>query len=146
MRLAALPDDGWELDSAEERHRRNPDSFWIPPAGERASLRRGQGAKLIFLIEGVEEDGSVSVQGERMWVVVAGRRDDCYVGILVNESSLVESGEEEYLVVGAEIPFGPEHVIDIDEPPAGYAAEWLAKEPARQWPPPCDEPGGSWME
>jgi hypothetical protein len=142
MRLAKLPDDGWELDSAEERHRLNPDSFRIPPAAERASLTRGQGAKLVFLIEGVEEDGTVCVHGERMWVVVAGRRAGCYVGILVNEPAEVESGEEEYLVVGAEIPFGPEHVIDIDEPPAEYAAEWLVKEPARHWPPPSDEPVG----
>jgi hypothetical protein len=135
MRLATLEQDCWELASGEERHRENPDGFWILPRSERESLHRGQGAKLIFLIEGEEDDGSTTAQGERMWVLVSERRGSIYLGILDNEPALVEGGGDWHLVRGAEIPFRAEHIIDIEDPPPGYAAERLAEPPARRWPP-----------
>ena len=71
MRLASFERDFWELRSGEVSHREHPDKFWLPPLAQRQHLQRGQAAKLIFEIEGEEEDGSVTVQGERMWVIVA---------------------------------------------------------------------------
>jgi hypothetical protein len=58
----------WKLQSAEKSHRRSPNTFFIPSHEARSNLRRGQAPKLIFDIEGTNEDGSVVVSGERMWV------------------------------------------------------------------------------
>lgn len=38
----------WELESAEGRHARSPDTFWIPPAHRRDRVAPGQGVKLLF--------------------------------------------------------------------------------------------------
>lgn len=113
MRLAAISTDFWELRNGEVAHASAPDTFWLPPKDNRRSLVRGQAAKLIFDIEGVTEQGDVEVQGERMWVIVAERVEDLYIGILDNQPALLEPSEDTYLCFGAEIPFGPEHVIDI---------------------------------
>lgn len=133
MRLAALERDGWTLRSAEEAHRLHPGTFWIPPREQRRDLQRGMAAKLLFEIEGRNADGTVSVQGERMWVIVSERVGDAYVGILVNQP-LVEPEAEVYLGPGAEIPFLPEHVSDIDQPPVDAVASHLGQAPARRWP------------
>ena len=134
MRLPNLKTDYWELRSAEESHRKHPDTFGIPPLEERQNLRRGQAAKLIFDIEGQDEDGNVSIQGERMWVVVVGKEDDYYIGILDNQPALFEPADNLYLCFGAEIPFLPEHVSDIAEPPAEYVEWQLGQPPEREWP------------
>lgn len=135
MRLASRDRDFWELRSGEKSHEQNPDSFWIPPRAERENLRRGQGVRLIFDIEAVDEDGHVEIQGERMWVLVAERRGDVYIGILDNEPASLEPAEDVYLCRGAEIAFLPEHVIDIDEPPVEYVEHRLTPAPTRRWPP-----------
>jgi hypothetical protein len=75
MRLARRENDYWELLSAEDSHQSNLDTFAIPSLEEREGLKRGQAAKRIFDIEGVE-GGQVLVQGERMWVIVAERIGD----------------------------------------------------------------------
>ena len=138
MRLASIERDYWQLRSGEASHRANPDSFWIPALAERESLQRGQAVRLIFDIEGEDEDGTVQVQGERMWVIVSERRDGTYVGILDNAPALLEVSDETYLRQGAEVPFLPEHVIDIDRPPAEYVEWRLSQPPARVWPPEGD--------
>ena len=132
MRLATRERDLFELSSGEAAHARNPEKFWIPDRVAREGLRRGQAAKLVFEIEG-EEDGHVMIQGERMWVIVAERVDDLYVGILDNEPC-IEPADDVYLRQGAEIPFAAEHVIDIDEPPEDYWQQRLAATPTRTWP------------
>ncbi len=38
------------------------------------------------------------------------------------------------LCMGAELPFLPEHVIDIGDPPAEYVEWQLGQEPERRWP------------
>src|SRR5687768_992267 len=110
MRLPTLERDFWALRSGEESHCANPEKFWIPPAEERRNLKRGNGARLIFDIEVEDEDGSIVVNGERMWVIVAERVGKQYIGILDNKPATFEPSDSAYLCFGAEIPFGPEHV------------------------------------
>jgi hypothetical protein len=133
MRLPTLERDFWTLRSGEESHRAHPDKFWIPPAEERRNLQRGKAARLIFDIE-ADDDGKVVVNGERMWVVVAERVGNLYVGILDNKPATFEPSESAYLCFGAEIPFAPEHVIDIGDPPADYVEWQLGQKPERVWP------------
>jgi hypothetical protein len=133
MRLATRACDYWELRSAEESHRRNPESFWIPPLDVRQNLRRGQAARLIFDIE-LDEDGKVVVQGERMWVVVSEKVGDTYIGILDNKPASFERGDSVYLCFGAEVPFRAEHVIDTADPPQDYVDWQLGQAPERTWP------------
>lgn len=134
MRLATLREDGWELRSAEEAHARSPSTFWIPELDRRRGLRRGQGVKLLFDVQTPSPRGSVEVSGERMWVVVADRVGERFLGRLVTEPACVPDGEAHYLRVGAEIPFGMEHVADIDDPPDVYANRILTGSPTRRWP------------
>jgi hypothetical protein len=134
MRFPSLKEDYWELRSGEASQMANPDKFWLPPREERENLKRGQSIKLIFEIEGENEDGSVEVLGERMWVIVSEIHDGYYIGILDNPPALIEGAEDVYLCFGAEIPFRPEHVIDIADPPPDYVEWKLSKEPERKWP------------
>lgn len=133
MRLPDLKTDSWALRSGEAAHRANPETFWIPPSEQRHGLQRGQAARLIFDIQ-VEEDGRAVVQGERMWVIVAERCGEGYIGILDNQPASFEPGEDVYLCYGAEVPFLPEHVIDIARPPSEYVEWQLSQEAERRWP------------
>jgi hypothetical protein len=134
MRLAKLESDFWQLRSGEDAHRAAPDTFWIPALRRRESLKRGQAAKLIFEIEATEPDGTVSSQGERMWVIVAEKIGDIFIGRLANQPVCLEPSDDAYLGIGAEVPFRAEHVIDIDDPPPEYGEGQLAQLPARRWP------------
>ena len=134
LRLPTLAKDGWSLRSGEAAHQAHPDSFWIPPLAERRGLQRGQLAKLIFEIEAEDDAGNPEVNGERMWVMVTERIGEHYIGILDNQPATFEASDEEYLVPGAEVPFLPEHVIDIDTAPEEYVVERLAAAPTRRWP------------
>lgn len=134
MRLPTLQRDAWTLRSGEESHRASPDKFWIPPAEERHDLQRGKAAKLIFDIEVGDENGDVVVKGERIWVIVAERVGDLYIGILDNQPASFEPSDEAYLCFGAEIPFGPEHVVDVADPPTDYVQWQLGQKPERTWP------------
>jgi uncharacterized protein YegJ (DUF2314 family) len=107
MQLAKLESDCWQLLSGEEMHHAHPDRFWIPPLQQRESLKRGQAAKLAFEIEGEEEDGTVSIMGERMWVIVAERIGDIFIGILDNQPVCLEPSDEAYLRFWAECRFAP---------------------------------------
>lgn len=133
MRMATFADDYWQLRSGEELHRQQPDTFWIPPLADRQSLQRGQAARLIFDIEGEEEDGSVGVQGERMWVIVSERVGDTYIGILDSQPASLDPADGVYLRFGAEVPFRAENVIDIAQPPAEYVEWQLRQPPERVW-------------
>jgi hypothetical protein len=133
VRLATLEKDYWTLRSGEASHRAAPETFWIPSAEERCNLQRGQGARLIFDIQSIDGNGTIEVNGERMWVIVRGRIDDIYFGVLDSDPATIESTEETYLVCGAEVPFLAEHVIDIDTPPREYAEAKLLRTPTRSW-------------
>ena len=134
MRLATVEHDFWELLSGEESHREHPETFRIPPREQRESLQCGQAARLIFAIEGEEEDGKVSVQCERMWVIVAEKVGDVYIGILDNQPACLGRSYDVYLRFGAEVPFRAEHVIDIGQPPDEYVEWQLGQPPDRVWP------------
>jgi hypothetical protein len=89
---------------------------------------------LIFDIESEDDAGNVVVNGERMWVTVSERIGDYYIGILENQPASIEPSESVYLCMGAEVPFLPEHVIDIIDPPADFVEWQLSQEPSRKWP------------
>jgi hypothetical protein len=134
MRAPTLERDGWRLDSGEERSLATPDTFTIPPREVRENLRPGDLAQLIFEIACEEEDGSVELQGERMWVLVVEGDHHGYLGILSNRPISVSEDSEFYLIWGAEIPFWPEHVIDVTEPEPEFVAKVMGKAPTRLWP------------
>lgn len=133
MRLARLDADGWELRSAEEAHAQNPTTFWIPALEQRKALQRGLAVKLLFDIRVPDYDDLDETSGERMWVVVSDRMGERYLGRLVTPPASLEGNDEHYLRVGAEIPFGVEHIADIDDPPEAYATRILATPPAQRW-------------
>ncbi len=114
LRLATLDEDGWELDSGVARHEESPETFRIPGETARTNLTRGQAVKLIFLVQSTGPDGEPIV-GERMWVQVWGKEGDYYRGVLDNEPATTTM-----LALGQELWFGPEHVIDIGEPPEDH--------------------------
>ena len=67
-----------------------------------------------------------------MWVLVAERLGGGYIGILDSQPASVERSDNVYLCFGAEIPFFPEHVIDIADPPAEYVEWQLSQPPERR--------------
>ena len=133
MRLPSLETDYWQLRSAEQSHADAPDTFQIPSLDKRNSLKRGDAAKLIFDIEAEDESGRPVVGGERMWVIVAERIGEFYVGVLDSKPSL-EPSDGVYLRFGAEVPFLAEHVIEIGHPPSEYSEWQLGQSPECSWP------------
>lgn len=133
MRLPTLDADGWELRSADAAHAQNPTTFWIPSLEHRKALQPGQAVKLLFDIRVPGDDDGMEPSGERMWIVVSNRIGNRYIGRLVTQPASLEDHEDHYLQVGAVIPFGVEHVTDIDDPPEGYARSILATPPTRYW-------------
>jgi hypothetical protein len=98
------------LEDGEQRHLAAPESFPIPSAAQRARLRPGDLAKLIFRIT---HDGTVDV--ERMWVRVdhvlppdPGHASGHYLGTLDNRP--VCTGE---FGPGTIVRFHARHVIGI---------------------------------
>jgi hypothetical protein len=108
---------GWTLVSAEDRHAAHPGTFEIPPREIREALEPGQAAKLLFDIE-IRKGGRVVDRGvDRMWVIVRARTGGRYVGVLDSDPGLAEGLR---LRPGDEILFGPEHVVETDNPPRSY--------------------------
>ena len=105
--MPTLEDDGWELESAEERHAAAPATFHIPSAQERRSLGLGQMVKLLFLFMN-EENGKPIIDCERMWVTVTAETHGRYTGRLESLPST-----SSVLQVGHVVEFGPEHVSAI---------------------------------
>lgn len=134
MRMPSLDHDSWQLPSGEDRHRRYPDTFWIPAVESRQQLKRGDAVKLIFEIALTDEDGTMDVSTERMWVIVVERVGNAYIGILDNQPATVAPSDDGYLRFGAEIPFTAEHVIAIATPPSEYVEWQLGQPPDRAWP------------
>ena len=135
MRLANFKEDYWELRSGEKSHQEHPDTFWIPDLSDRKSLKRGDAAKLIFDIECEDENGKITIEGERIYVIVSEVVGDKYIGILDSQPACIDKDQGGvYLGFGVEIPFSPEHVIDIDRPPEDYIEWQLGQSPERTWP------------
>jgi hypothetical protein len=113
LREPTLETDFWELASAEHRNRRSDGAFWIPPIEDRAALRHGDLAMLLFRMQTEDEDGVPEVPEERMWVLVTETPDHGrFLGRLINQPASVDS-RSHYLTLGAEIPFRTEHVVEI---------------------------------
>ena len=91
------------MESAVARVAEVGESFEIPPAEIRRSIKPGEIAKLLFWLP--TTDGPFC---ERMWVEVTETTKAGYVGRLLNEP---ESPGE--LEAGAVIAFGPDHVAAV---------------------------------
>ena len=126
--------DYWALISGEDRHCSAPDTFWIPPIENRQGLKFGDAAKLIFEIEAEDECGQVSREYERMWVVVSEVRPQYIIGRLTNTPMVCNENSGFYLMQDVEVPFLPEHVIDIDRPPKAYLDALFSEPPKKTWP------------
>ncbi|WP_294220126.1 hypothetical protein [uncultured Shimia sp.] len=133
IRAPSLATDFWELESGEDRHAATPETFWLPNEAVRKSLERGTAAKLIFMIKTKNENGQSEISTERMWVVVSETVGDLYIGRLTNQPATVERDDNMYLQVDCEVPFGPEHVIDTDDPPQDFIDHLFAEPPAKCW-------------
>ncbi len=57
---------------------------------------------------------------DRMWVIVKGRTDGGYVGLLDSDPGIAENLR---LREGDSISFGPEHICAIGNPPREYVTE-----------------------
>jgi hypothetical protein len=110
-RLAQFDVDGWELESAEDRHASSPESFWIPELIARQSLGVGQLAQLLFQIVGADGEGNPELNVERMWVEVEGREGELYFGRLRNQPASIDEGQG--LDYESPVSFRPEHIMDI---------------------------------
>lgn len=106
--LTSLDSEGWMIDDGEVAHAESPESFWIPPLEERASLYPGDLAKIRFYIRVEDEAGVIEDCGERMWVEIVGKIDDWYRGLLDNQPHCTDA-----INPGFEVWFEPRHVVDI---------------------------------
>lgn len=106
--MATLELDGWELESAEERHAQAPHRFQIPSSEERTTLQAGQRVQLLFLLLESGADPNDPIMCERMWVTVNQASSTGYVGTL--DSMPVSS---DALQPGDQIEFGPQHVCSV---------------------------------
>lgn len=132
-REPCLEADLWELASAEDRHARYGDRFWIPPIEDRRALKLGDLAHLLFVIQGEDEHGGVEITQERMWVLVTGVRPvGRLLGRLVNQPDCVDP-RRHYLTPGAEVPFRIEHIIDIRRWEQPDIDDFLANTLHRRW-------------
>ena len=105
--MATIDTDGWELESAEERHRAAPEKFEIPSLSERSRLEVGSMVQLLVLLGGCDDAGTF-IQCERLWVTVQELAAAGYIGRL--ESLPVTS---DVLQPGASIAFEPHHVSSV---------------------------------
>jgi hypothetical protein len=105
--MPTLSRDGWELESAEDRHARDPGQFEIPGREERTDLRPGARVVLLFRFR-QPGDGDESTSCEKMVVCIDGIAGAMYEGVLESQpvtSRALQSGER--------VKFGPEHVATI---------------------------------
>ena len=100
----------WRLESAEERNREHPDSFFIPAREEREALAVGARVQLLF--DPVVPDGPA----ERMWVTIDERVGTGYRGELENQPVNLTD-----LDAGDAVEFSPEHVATILYPAGALA-------------------------
>jgi hypothetical protein len=103
-------EDGWCLEDGEERHAESPETFLIPDLAVRRILQPGDYAQLIFRIAVRDPDDPEAV--ERMWVIIRERTPIGYYGILANSPASIL--ENDTFWRGAEIPFEPRHIIDVE--------------------------------
>ncbi|WP_052754341.1 hypothetical protein [Calothrix sp. 336/3] len=144
MRLANLNYDLWQLLQPEEftadavvgsvatKNQRSPAA--IPYVTGEKILKRGESALLMFRIQPTPEEMRPGMMGriQRMWVAIAERCGDHYIGILNSHPAGNYTNRDFYLSPGAEIPFLPHHIIDIDRPPWGFDIETVLQTDTRR--------------
>jgi glyoxylase-like metal-dependent hydrolase (beta-lactamase superfamily II) len=106
--VQVAPGVTYVLEDGEKSHQQYPDTFEIPSKEERQNLKAGQTVKLMFRITA---DGKT--QTERMWVIVKGKQQGGYLGILDNDPVCTQKMRS-----GVEVRFEPRHVISIYGDPA----------------------------
>ncbi|KQN06446.1 hypothetical protein ASE78_15945 [Sphingomonas sp. Leaf25] len=84
---------------------------------------------MIFRISVDNSEEPVAV--ERMWVVVRERIPGGYLGVLDNEPDSI--GKTDEFWVGTELPFRPEHIINIEDRDAA-SMSLATEEPRTRWP------------
>lgn len=87
------------LESGVARNLSHPESFEIPSAVEKDSLRPGDSVKLIWSV--------VRAPGERMWVEITHREGNRFEGSLRNDPLFVHAA------FGDVVTFEGDHIIDI---------------------------------
>lgn len=144
MDLPTLNRDLWQLLQPEEliadaavgaNHQRSPAA--IPYATGNKILKRGESALLMFRIQPTPDEMSPGMMGriQRLWVAIAERVGDHYIGILGDHPAGGYANRDFYLSPGAEIPFLPHHIVDIGRPPFGFDInKILQTDPRRLWP------------
>ena len=111
-----IDSEGWRLVSAEERSQAYP-GFSLPSVETRRTVRLGQAVQLLFEIT-TRQYGRIIDHGvDRMWVIVKCRSGGRYTGVLDNDPGYSENLR---LRAGDVIAFGPEHIIDVTDPPPDY--------------------------
>jgi len=104
---AMLATHGWELESALERHRKNPETFQIPAPDEIKALKVGDQAKLLVEFSAENEKGPY-IQVERLWVGIAEIKNGRFIGALQSRPA-----SSDVLLPGDVIVFGPEHIASV---------------------------------
>jgi hypothetical protein len=132
-RRATFARDGWSLLEVERAYRARDGVYWVPPAGIRSAIRRGNLAQLLFAWA---EAGPDDPGRERLWVDVARVDEDgAFAGRLVNEPAAVAPvGHGDWIWAG------PEHVLDLVAEPGGEplaARSGLLRCPGHGWSEPC---------
>lgn len=69
-----------------------------------------------------------------MWVVVSEVRPLFFIGRLTNMPLSCDEHSSFYLTEDAEVPFLPEHVIEIDRPPKAFLDALFSEGPKKLWP------------
>jgi hypothetical protein len=145
MRLANLNYDLWQLLQPEEltvdaavgvaaSQSRSPAA--MPYITGNKLLKRGESALLIFRIQPTPEEMGPGMMGriQRLWVAIAERVGDYYIGILNEHPAGNYTNRDFYLSPGAEIPFQSHHIVDINRPPFGFdIRKVLQTNPRRLW-------------
>jgi hypothetical protein len=109
MERAELGRDGWELESAVERHRQHPETFEIPSEDELSTLGPGWQAKLLFWFT----DGS-DAQCERAWVTI---EEVVSPGTFRGRLASPPASSGAPLQLGAQVEFASSDVCGINQQP-----------------------------
>jgi hypothetical protein len=97
--------DGCHLVDVEQVHRDHPTTFEIVERAAREGMRVGDFVKLIV---NHDERRTDRPAGERMWFEIVRQEGERYVGKLDNVPSSLP------MRLGAEVAFGPEHILELD--------------------------------
>ncbi len=106
---------GIALGDGEERNRRYPDTFQIPPLKERESIPVGGYAKVLLLKEPQTDD-----RGERLWVEILEKLDYGYLGAIANDPVVFDLKDRELIVLM------PKHVLSWLPPRLGNQKAGMA--------------------